>query len=445
MKQPRKTVLVIARSFPPLGGAAVVRVAKFVKYLPEFGWRPIVLTIEERYYHPRLLDRDLLKDLPRDTLVYRTPAFLRPKTASSTLSGDRRTQAAGMRSRGAVMRALRGVLPFEEGFPWLPFALPAIRHIARKEGFDVILSSSPPHNAHVIAAMAKLFWHKPWVADFRDGWIDDSNFHTSAFPRAMLERWMESWIVHSADRVVCAWDQIQDWFVERHGEGLAQKALVLYNGYDPAESPPSGGGSYSRPEVAETSEMRVVFTGSIRRTQAAALRCLLAASRDLALAGEIPADRLRLEFVGLFDEDLLSQARASAGIEVIPPVPRHEALRRMQEADVLLLATTLPRRNEVPAKFYEYLQARRPILALFKRGTVSRWIEDENLGLVADPEDPEAIKSALRELYRRFGEGTLDRFGASEAFLTQFDRRRQAEQLAHILDEIVAAREVAGG
>ena len=85
-----KKVLIISYYFPPSGGPGVQRILKFVKYLPEFGWEPLVLTVEDGDFPAR--DESLLSEVPADIKVYRTKIF-EPYNLYRSLTGKKKNTA----------------------------------------------------------------------------------------------------------------------------------------------------------------------------------------------------------------------------------------------------------------------------------------------------------------------------------------------------------------
>ena len=162
-----RQVLFVTYYFPPLGGAGVQRALKFVKYLPQFGWKASVLTV--RPPRGRLLDASLLEEIPASASVFRTAAPALPLWLP-------------WRFRSLVARWL---LPVDEQIGWLPLAARGGSQMLRATQFDLLLSSSAPYTSHLIAARLKDSAGLPWIADFRDPWIGNIS---SAYPTRLHQR-----------------------------------------------------------------------------------------------------------------------------------------------------------------------------------------------------------------------------------------------------------------
>ena len=165
-----KRVLIISYNFPPMGMGGVQRATKFAKYLPSFGWEPIILTVKDVDYFAK--DYTLLKELSSDTKVIRTGSF-DPLRLSYLLKS---IMKKNKKSRGETYTPLKAKILSWLFFPdnkigWIPFALSKGLKICKNEKIDLIFSTSPPPSLHLIGYFLKKLTGKVWLADFRDEWI----------------------------------------------------------------------------------------------------------------------------------------------------------------------------------------------------------------------------------------------------------------------------------
>ena len=225
-----RRVLMIAHHFPPAGGSGANRALAFARYLPEYGWEPIVITPEVAWASNR--DDDLLAQIPPDVRVVRTRS-LEPKP-SLPVSRPRREQ----RRPRAEKSALRSNIGHLKRFPdahlgWLPYALAA----ARRQDYDVAYSSSGPFTSHLVGLILKRLNKRPWVAEVRDGWY---RWNRAIFPdypawRDLLERRLEAAAVRSADRVILVTDRMANAFRAQYPSIPSERFAVVSNGFDPAQ------------------------------------------------------------------------------------------------------------------------------------------------------------------------------------------------------------------
>jgi len=240
-----KKVLLIAYYFPPSGGAGVQRTLKFVKYLQEFGWQPVVLTVQNADYPA--VDESLLAEIPQDTPVYRSKiaepyAIYRRLTGQkngptdiAVLSRDPDQQLSLREKFSEWIRAAFFVPDARIG--WLPFAASLGKKIIAREQIDLIYSSAPPYTAHLIAGRLHRRTGLPWVADFRDSWIGWlSAPQWRPLPSRAVEKWMERGVLRDATRVLAVSAGVREDLLSRHPHLRDGRWHILTNGYDSADS-----------------------------------------------------------------------------------------------------------------------------------------------------------------------------------------------------------------
>ncbi len=423
-------LLLVSHFFPPMGGGGVQRVTKFVKYLAAHGWRTTVLCGRAEDYWMR--DETLLADLPASTRVLRTAAasglgILRRLRAEAT--GDKRS------SRGfdGLRRASEWFLIPDSYIGWLPFAM-RVAESLRQDPPDVMLSSGPPDTNHLVALGLRRRMRWPWVADFRDPWV---GLHLLVPPTPWHRRRhaaLERAVLAEADALVATTTWLQELLRQR---GPANACLhLIRNGYDPEDFA-------AAPVEAPRQDgpLRLAHTGMLTLTRSAAglLRALqLVFARHPELRG-----RIELDLVGARESDndaLVHALGLQDCVHLRGYVAHAAAIASMRRADVLVLLkhTSARYAGLVPGKFYEYLGAERPILALVPESEAATLVRELRCGVVAGPADPEAIASALVDLHAAKQSGTLARRFHSGA-LPQFQRSAQAGELANLLADVADA------
>ena len=425
-----KRLLFVTYYFPPSGGSGVQRSLKFVKYLPEFGWRPTVLTVRPECASWPDPDPDSVADIPDGTPVERTGAWdpyawyarlLRRNKQDVVTVGF--TGEAGADSRRRFARWIRANLFLPDArIGWVPFAAARARALMR-QSFDAILTTGPPHSTHLVGLAARR--GTPWLVDLRDPWteIDFREELPMTAPARALDALLERRVLRKADGVCVVSSGMQRRFVER---GYAAPALIE-NGFDPADFADSAGldASPGQPFVVA----HVGYMNRARNPEA-----LWA-----ALAGSSPDwSALRLRFTGQVDASILASAAASCPgvrLDALPYVPHREAIARMREAAVLLLCVNrVPGAEGIPTgKLYEYLASGRPVLALGPvHGDAARILEETGGGRMFDFGDAEGVRAFLRQHYEAWRAGAPIS-GAPPDRIVRYSRREQARRLAALL------------
>jgi glycosyltransferase involved in cell wall biosynthesis len=427
-----KRLLMIIPFFPPMAGGGVYRPLSFVKYLGRFGWRTTVVAPRGDAFWIR--DERLSAQIPELCEVIRT----------DTMSGQavmaklgRRRDGPGdaprqKRSSGgfSVVRRLASLMLIPDTYVgWRPFAARAARSALEQGEFDAVYSTSPPETSHLVALDLHQRTGLPWVADFRDPWM---NLHLLKPPtpvHAAIHRRMERRVCEKANVVVAT-----RWHEEyvRRTHPNARSVTRISNGYDAAEVAaveelrPQGG------------RFRITHAGMLtqKRTAIPFLRGL---KRFLSDRPEVRSG-FEVVFVGA-REDRNETAVDELGLgDVVgfrDTLPHDETLQLERRSHILLLIKHVnpDYSGMVPGKLYEYIGVRRPILALAPPGEAAGLVENLRRGLLADQEDEGSITGALASLYAKHEEGALD-----EAFdlspRPEFARETLAGELARLLDDV---------
>ena len=395
------------------------RSAKFVRYLPEFGWEPTVIAADDRHYWAR--DETLLGDLPPDIVVRRlSPA--RPHILLGLLSK--------VMSEARRRSIVDGVLIPDDRILWALKAAMAARGMIKKRDISAVYTTSPPHSTHIAGLILKRMTGLPWVADFRDPWTGDFRYdpptrwvrraHT-ACERAILER---------ADRVVCITESARRQYISRFGID-PRRLVTIYNGFDaPDFAAAPIHGACPRKKIVITHSGSFYGSYSPELFVRALARAL---DRDTGLR-----ERVTVRFVGVMDGTMQETVRA-----ILPEcsefsgyVSHSEAGRSIVESDINLIALPVdPRASyNVPGKLFEYLAAGRPILAVAPRGgETARIIESAGAGIVLSQNKVEGLADALiRAIPMLAGGGRAP----DTAAIGRYERKSLTGRLARVLDDV---------
>lgn len=407
-----RTVLVIAYFFPPIAGAGVQRILKFVKYLPDSGYRPIVVTTRARDYPAR--DTSLISEVPASAGVVRAvdPAWLRLASAAF----DRLN-----------LKSLQSLAAWPDpAAAWIPSAVVSALRQARRHRPDVILSSAPPFSAHVVASLVARATGVPWVADFRDEF--STNPHDREGPAVVrhLNTRLEQLVTRHAARVVT----VADYFELPGIAAESSRRTTIVNGVDPADIP--------EPFRARRSDrFRLTFVGTLYGDRD--LQPVMACLRRLVRRGKLDPSKCEVRIVG----SMWLPARPDAGeIELVVTdyVPHQQAVIEMQDASVLLFYA--PVSSPAPSgKLFEYLACGSPILCVARRDNLAyRLVAEWRAGLCAAPDDELAIENAILELYTSWKRGDLSVSPeVRHNVLRLYSREALTGELASVLDDVTAS------
>ncbi|HYX88427.1 MAG TPA: glycosyltransferase family 4 protein [Gaiellaceae bacterium] len=411
-------VLIVTRYFPPSGGGGVQRPLKLATHLPALGIETHVLAPDDPKWITR--DEDLLP--PSQAFVHRA-RYLGPRARmpSDELHARRGLDRA-LRKAGLFSRRL--LVP-DPHVTWSLTAVPAALRIVRDEEIDVVLTTSPPGSVHLIGAAVKARTGARWVADLRDPLIADPDRAAAGLPGRLKERSQHPvarLVARSADATVAIADYIAD---EIRAFSPAGPVAVIPNGCDFDD--------FAGLEYRRADRFRITYTGSFfaQRDPRPFLQAIAHAD-DLDVVARFvgrlrPADQEWAESLGLGER-----------LELLPYVPRRRALELQRDSDALLLlvADAGGRGRAAPSgKIFDYLAAGRPILAAVPPdGAAADLVRETHTGLVVPPDDVDALREAITDLYARWRSGELDgQFALSPALRDRLSRRKRAEELAELL------------
>ncbi len=430
-----KHALLITYYFPPSGGPGVQRMLKFARYLPEFGWKATVLTVDPRYAAFPATDTALLDQIPDSTHVVRTRAW-DPYALYARLQGVDRSSVVGVgfasdakpNLRRRLARWIRGNLFLPDArVGWYPFAIRQAKALMRSNVVDVVMTSGPPHTAHLVGKWLVKQRPAPWVVDMRDPWTDV--YYTDELAQSGLARWldrrMERQVLSRADAVLSVSDGMGAWLKDK---ASIRHYQTITNGFDPGDLPAR------RTEQAGTDTFIIAHYGTYSNLQHAP--GLLRALTRLATR-----HRVELHFVGHVDSAVLHeyrQAGLGAVVKCHAYMPHAEALESMQDAHLLLVAVqrTEQEFGVLPIKTFEYLGVGKPILGIaLPGGELATVLERTGGGKAFGHEDDTAIEAHIGMHLQCVAEGKdspRPDFQATRAY----ERKELTRQLAGLFDSL---------
>ena len=412
-------VLLVTMYFPPAGGGGVQRSLKLAQYLPALGIETHVLAPED----PKWVHRDPGLLVPTQAWVHRV-RYVGPRG---------RKPAEELRAADGLERALvqaqvtaRRLLVPDASVTWNLTAIPAAIRLARREGFDAVLTTSPPGSVHFVGAAVQKATGARWLADLRDPLVANQHRRadtTATRARQAANERLARLVAGRADAVSCVSDAIAD---EVRGLGPRGIVRTIANGCDFDD--------FAGLEYRPAERFRITHTGSFfgKRDPKPFLQALHDSGLDVVA-----------RFVGDFRSTDREWAEALAlgdRLELVDYAPRTESLRLQRDSEALLLLVPDADgrgRGVLSGKVFEYLAAGRPILAVVPPdGAAAELIRETGAGVVVAPDDVAGIRDALVGLHARFRNGGLPAVQLAEDARRRFSRRARVEETAALLREI---------
>lgn len=433
-----KKVLFITYYWPPAGGAPVMRTLKLYEYLNEFGYEPIILTVDNGDFP--VVDHSLESIVRKDTLVYKTPNISLHKFFRF-LSFSKKKDFKPYEQTDDTVKSLKSRIARWGKFNIIPdtrilWSLTATRkalQIAKKHNVDLIFSSSPPQTNHIIAASVSKKLKIPWIGDFRDPWTDDFWLVNPNSPRLRFIHKLDQRIERSTLQKMSAITTVNPSMVEMLKNKVEKKIYLITNGYDHR--------LFESVERRPNSYFTISFLGSMSKehTPIPFFKALK------KISAEISPEKLKFVLVGNFVPFAYEQIKKyeiEQYFEYKNFVPFKEALQLMVNADVLLyMVPDIPNNKMICAsKIFEYLGAGRPILAIGPTdGDTAKIINEAQAGKMFDYEDVDGIANYIYDLFSRYSRG--EDLSIAPKNREKYTRRAIAQKFAEVFDEVVVMKQ----
>ena len=425
-----KKVLVVAYAFPPVGGAGVQRVAKFSKYLGEFGWEPVLLTVK----NPSVpaFDANQIKDVPADCRIYRTRTFepsYKFKVGFSKINSPSQTN---QRIKKALRNIQHMLMMPDPQILWWPGLFISLVRIVRIERINCLFVTAPPFSALVPVVFVGKMLGLPVVADFRDDWhfsrLYLENASKSAFA-IKTDMMLERYVVSKCSALTVATASYVRHIYDRNPSVNRNKGHVITNGFDGDDFK-----GFSMEGGTDNSEVRVTFVYCGTVWKATSLLPFIKAVKALFKKYPNLESKISVKVFGRVVQQEMESLQKH-GIEknfvFEGYVPHNTSIKAMCAADILLLTLSdLPGSDQIiPGKTFEYMATGKHILAIVPEGETSRLLKKEySNATVIHPKEGEAISQRILGLVRdKRNTGKNHKIDIS-----QYERRSLTEKLAKV-------------
>ncbi|MBL4652176.1 MAG: glycosyltransferase family 4 protein [Flavobacteriales bacterium] len=417
-----KKVLIITYYWPPSGGAGVQRWLKFTKYFKEFDIEPTVITVNPNKASYPVRDETLIADVGNHVKVYTTNTF-EPYGAYKKVSNKTEIPYSGFANESnpsfiqQITRFIRGNFFIPDARKgWNKYALAKARELLKEENFDAIVTTSPPHSTQLIGLKLKEEFNLPWLADLRDPWTDIYYYkymnHTSWAKR--IDAKMERMALEKADDVVVVSEAIKKMFASKSEAVDANKIHVIPNGFDEED--------FKSVATISNDEFVITYTGTLSDIYDAS--AFITAFRSCKT-------KIKLKLVGRIADEVVEKLRGE-NIEVIGYVDHPKSIEYLQTSDALLLIIPKIENNEgiLTGKLFEYLAARKPIIALGpKNGDAASIIQECAAGKMFDYSDEEGIGNYVSNLLE--GKNPIDQLNKN---YLNYSRKALTKQMIETLN-----------
>ena len=428
----QKKILIITYYWPPAGGPGVQRWLKFAKYLPEFGWKPVIYTPENPSYP--LLDESLMKDIPENIEIVKTKIW-EPYQLAEKLNKSNKKFKAGQfdvgknqswKSKLSIWVRGNFFIPDARVF-WVKPSLKFLEQYLKDNKIDVVVTSGPPHSLHLIGlSLKKKLPNLKWIADFRDPWTEISYYKHLKLTKSSdkKHRQLESNVFKNAD-ITLATSYTDAENFRKNGAN----ALCITNGFDETDA------SQMLKSSNTQQNFIVSYIGVLEQLRNP--ENLWKALDDLIKTNSDFAENFTLKFAGRIDDKILNSIENSSlknNILNLGYISHDKAITEMQTSDMLLI-TNFPNessRGIIPGKIFEYLATGKQIISFGPNDAdVSKILNETKAGKHFGYYDSETIKDFILEKFELWKNGNLLE---NTQNIEQFSRRNLTKKLVEILE-----------
>jgi glycosyltransferase involved in cell wall biosynthesis len=422
-------VLIISYYWPPSGGPGVQRWLKFVKYLPEFEIHPVIYIPKNPRYP--ITDSSLNQEIPENITIYKNKIF-EPYFYAGFLSKKKTKQISSGVISDENPSFIEKVLLWIRGNMFIPDARkywikPSVRFltgIIKKEGIDTIITTGPPHSLHLIGLELKKNLDIKWLADFRDPWTS-IGYHTKlrlTKASQRKHRQLEKEVANGCDKLLVTSNTTKAEF-----ELITTNPVhVITNGYDIPES--------ELPFSALDKKFTLSHIGSLLTGRNP--ENLWKVLSEIISENETFRKVFQLNLIGVVGQDVLNCINDN-GLEfytrIIEYVTHEEAVNYQRKSQLLLLAEidSPQTRGIIPGKLFEYLAAKRPILAIgpeqWEGGEI---VKSTNSGIVCNYNSVADLKAVILKWFHLYQQGNLM---VSSVNIKEYNRKTLTAKLAELL------------
>lgn len=431
----QKKILIITYYWPPAGGPGVQRWLKFAKYLPEFGWKPVIYTPENPSYP--LLDESLIKDVPKDIEIVKTKIW-EPYQLAEKLNKSNKKFKAGQfdvgknqswKSKLSIWVRGNFFIPDARVF-WVKPSVKFLENYLKENKIDVVVTSGPPHSLHLIGLnLKKKLPHLKWIADFRDPWTEISYYKHLKLTKSSdkKHRQLESDVFKNAD-ITLATSYTDAENFKKNGAN----AVCITNGFDESDASKTAKSSDSQTLKQRFTLSYIGVLEQLRNPEN-----LWKVLDDLVKTNADFAENFTLKFAGKIDEKILNSIENSAlknHILNLGYLSHDKAIDEMAKSSLLLI-TNFPNESSkgiIPGKIFEYLATGKQIISFGPNDAdVAEILNETKAGKHFSYGDSETIKNFILEKFELWKNGNLLE---NTQNIQQFSRKNLTKKLVKILD-----------
>jgi len=431
-----KKVLIITYYWPPASGPGVQRWLKFAKYLPEYGWEPIILTVEGGSFPA--MDEDLLQEVSTTTKVFRTKTW-EPFGIYNRLRGKKGNQVevggGAFTADKSIVRRIGTYIRSNYFIPdarigWNKSAIAKASALIQEYNITYIVTTSPPHSSQLIGLELKKKHKLKWLADLRDPWMSMmyNQFLTRTKASTQKDQKYENQILENADHVTVVGDSMKKEFSDR-----AHNITVITNGYDSDDL------NHSETKQEAFEKFTLFFMGNFLSQQSFAF--FWKTLKQFTHHDPEIANRFRMLIIGNVSEVVqkdIEHHNVTSFIDIEPFQSHDQVIRKMKRSHLLYLPIPKTEGNEmiITGKIFEYLASKLPILSIGPIGGDADYIlRNTNRDKIISYGETDELLVQLQNAWSQW-KSNKNQFYYDNDHHQQFERKSLTEKMSQVLNSL---------
>ena len=424
-----KKVLLIAFYFNQTNEIASKRLRGLGKYLPKYGWEPVILVpnLGENNENKNDINCKII-ETPYEDMIEKWMSKKNKKNETNNIKPIKDSKDTNNKALSKLISIAGEIFAYPDGMKyWYKPAITESSKIIEEENINAIISSSFPITSHLIGKELKNKYNIPWIADLRDLW-NTNPYINHTHIRNFFEMRLEKNTLSQANALTTTSQLAAEQLQKLHP---TQEIKAILNGYDPEEI------KLIKNNPQKNNKLNLTYAGSLYSGKRNP-EILFKAISDLIKEGKIQKDKIELNFYGDNSnlEILKNKYQLTDNVKINGFIPHEEVLKKQNQSDILLLISWNNPKEKIfiPGKVYEYIGLQHPVLSIgYKEGSLKDLINDTNIG--KHTTDIETLKKALIDYYNEFDKTGQIKFEPKEN-INKYSIENMALEFSKLLNKM---------
>lgn len=396
-----------------MGLSGVQRTVKFVKYLPDFGWKPFILTSSANKYFA--FDESLIEDFNNKPIeIFRTTSKKNKKSGFKI----QKFPNYFLQKIGRIIT--QSVYQPDRFIKWKNSAVALGEKIIQENKIDAIFATAPPFTDFLVALELSEKYNIPFLIDYRDVWVDNPfHYYVTPFHKSYSIK-LEEKLLKKTNKAIVTNRFAKEVILKRYRFISHDDIVIIPHGFDPDDF--EGIQSNHNPDL-----FTITHSGLFQDDRTP--KYFLKAVSQFIKNNPHTIDRLRLRFIGLMrnnHQKLLKKYNLQKITTLTGNISHKEAVKNLLESDLLWLVVNDVYRS--PGKLFEYFGAAKPILICSPEGIMRKTALESKAAIGVDPKDVKEIEKALSTFYNLWTKNTLPK--PTPEFTELYNRKKLTQDLA---------------